>query len=141
MKKINFIAIFVLLTSIGAYAQQYNLTIKVKGLESTKGNISIGLYNNADNFPEVGKVYKDTDAKIDGKDFSYTFYNVAKGTYAVAIFHDENKNFKMDKNFFGIPTEAYGFSNDASGTFGAPDFEDASFKISNNKIITITLKY
>ena len=31
--------------------------------------------------------------------------------------------YELDKNTFGAPKEAYGFSNNARGTFGAPDYE------------------
>ncbi len=34
-----------------------------------------------------------------------TFPDVAAGTYAVACFHDENGNGKLDTGMFGIPTE------------------------------------
>jgi uncharacterized protein (DUF2141 family) len=45
------------------------------------------------------------------------------------VLHDENENSKMDFNFLGMPLEGYGFSNDASGTFGPPSFEDAAFRL------------
>jgi uncharacterized protein (DUF2141 family) len=64
-----------------------------------------------------------------------------EGEYAVSLFVDENSNGKMDKNAIGIPTEAYGFSNDASGNFGPPSFEQAKFVVGKDKAaITITLK-
>lgn len=141
MKKVNLLVAMILMTYFMAHAQQYKLTVKVEGLENTKGNVSIGVYNNSDNFPDVGKAFKDVDAKIDSKDFSYTFNDLSEGTYAVAIFHDENQNIKMDKNFIGIPNEGYGFSNNVFGRFGPPDFDEASFMIDNDKTITITLKY
>jgi uncharacterized protein (DUF2141 family) len=141
MKKVNFLAILIFLASISAYAQHYNLTVKVKGLQNTKGNVSIGLYNSSDIFPEVGTAYKDVDANIVSKDFTYTFSNLSKGTYAIALFHDENRNIKMDKNFIGIPSEGYGFSNNVFGKFGPPNFDKTSFTIENDKTITIILKY
>jgi len=57
---------------------------------------------------------------------------VPYGNYAVAVFRDENNNDKIDYNIFGAPTEQYGFSNDASGFFSAPSFEQASFKLSSS---------
>lgn len=53
----------------------------------------------------------------------------APGTYAIKVFHDVNDNGKLDTNWLGIPTEPYGFSNDAMGMFGPPSFEQASFKV------------
>jgi uncharacterized protein (DUF2141 family) len=34
---------------------------------------------------------------------------------------------ELDSNFLGIPTEDYGFSNNARGTFGPADYDDAKF--------------
>ncbi|MEC8002307.1 MAG: DUF2141 domain-containing protein [Pseudomonadota bacterium] len=38
-------------------------------------------------------------------------------------------NNKMDNNFFGIPKEQYGFSNNASAFLGPPVFEAAAFEL------------
>ena len=34
---------------------------------------------------------------------------------------------QLDRGLFGIPAENYGFSNNASGSFGPPAFDKASF--------------
>ena len=51
------------------------------------------------------------------------------GTYAVAIMHDMDKDFKMDTNFFGIPDEDLGVSNNVKGgPLGGPKWKVAKFK-------------
>ena len=44
------------------------------------------------------------------------FTELKPGAYAVITFHDENDNGKLDENASGLPTEGYGFSNDAEGS-------------------------
>ena len=56
------------------------------------------------------------------------------GEYAVRVFHDENKNEIVDTNIFGIPTEDYGYSNNASGWFGPPSWENAKFILNQTKM-------
>jgi uncharacterized protein (DUF2141 family) len=68
------------------------------------------------------------------------FSKLPAGSYAVAVYHDKKNNKNLEKNYLGIPTEAYGFSNNARRTFSAPSFEEASFMVSDHKIINITLK-
>jgi hypothetical protein len=51
------------------------------------------------------------------------FTNLSYGRYGISLYHDENANGKMDKNLMGIPKEADGFSNNAKGFFGKPDFK------------------
>ena len=69
---------------------------------------------------------------------SFTFKDVKPGTYAIRYFHDENNNGKMDTGTFGIPKEGYGFSNNARGFMGPPDFEDMLFEV--DKDLRMTLK-
>jgi uncharacterized protein (DUF2141 family) len=45
----------------------------------------------------------------------------------------------MDNNFFGIPKEQYGFSNNARALFGPPNFEDASFVLNGTASQSIDL--
>lgn len=70
------------------------------------------------------------------------FEGIPPGTYAIAVAHDENMNGKLDTNALGIPTEGYGFSNDAVGWLGAPPFSAASFSyVGGDLSLTIRLHY
>lgn len=51
------------------------------------------------------------------------------GTYALAIYHDENNNHHFDRTLIGLPAEGYGFSNDAPTPFGLPAFSAARFTV------------
>ncbi len=116
------------------------LTIEVKSIPNEKGNIFIALFRPKDEFPVYGKQYIGKIIPVSGKKMSYSFSELAEGKYAVAVFHDENKNGKLDKNYLGIPTEAYGFSNNARRTFSAPSFEEAEVNLNSDLAISITLK-
>jgi uncharacterized protein (DUF2141 family) len=61
----------------------------------------------------------------------------------VASYHDENDNGKLDTNAFGLPTEGYGFSNDAQGTLGPPSYTQAAFDFDgkSDKAIRFSLNY
>lgn len=52
------------------------------------------------------------------------------GEYAVRVMHDRNGNGELDTNVVGMPTEPWGFSNDAAGSFGPPAWDDARFVLS-----------
>ena len=70
-----------------------------------------------------------------------TFENLRLGTYALSLYHDENNNGMLDTNFFGIPKEPYGFSNDARGTFGPPKYTAAQFEfIKDGQQVEIRVK-
>ena len=64
------------------------------------------------------------------------------GRWAVQVIHDENDNVDFDRNFLGIPTEGYGFSNNPRGTFGPPDFDDAAVTMEGRPLdLTVELLY
>jgi len=59
---------------------------------------------------------------------------------AMLGFIDMNGNGEIDLNFFGIPTEPYAISNDFSGKWREPKFEDAA-ESSDSKIITLDFMF
>ena len=68
--------------------------------------------------------------------------NLASGRYAISAIHDENTNGEFDRNWLGIPLEGYGFSNNAMGTFGPPDFEHAAIEIGEaDHRLSINMQY
>lgn len=52
-------------------------------------------------------------------------FKVPAGRYAVVVIHDENSNMKLDRNFFGVPREGFGFSHNPRVSFSAPSFQSA----------------
>ncbi len=135
---------FMTLTAATAFAGQTrintsNLIIHITGFENSKGVAKVALVNSKKNYSE--------DIPFKGYNFSIINNRVIKtitlpyGEYAIKVYHDENGNDEMDTRMFGIPKERYGFSNDARGAFGPPEYEDALFKLdSPKKEIIITLQ-
>ncbi|WP_439588016.1 DUF2141 domain-containing protein [Hydrogenophaga sp.] len=54
------------------------------------------------------------------------FTGLPAGRYAIKSFADENGNARLDTNIVGLPTERYGFSNNARGRMGPPSFDAAA---------------
>ncbi len=120
MKKIILATIFIVSTFLSVSAQEeetVTLTIEISGMKSNKGTVLVALYKNKEDF--LKKQFRGDVAKIKNKKAITVFKNLVPGIYAVSLFHDENNNQKMDTNFFGIPKEPYGTSNDAKGFMGA----------------------
>lgn len=126
---------------VNAPSASYDLVVSVEGIRSTEGIINIGLFNDPDDFPDKGKAFKGALLKIPGGSATYTFKDLPAGEYCIAVFHDKNQNGKIDKNLIGIPTEGFGFSNDAIGTFGPPGFKDASVSLDKDRSVKIKLRH
>ena len=139
--KILILVLVLLGTSSSLFVQtNYSLTITITGFSSNDGKASIALYRVSDHFPGEKTQYKGKIVSIEHKKAIVIFENLPKTKYAVAVFHDKNKNGILDKNMFGIPLEKYGFSNNARETFSAPSFESAAINLDKNKSIAIFVK-
>ena len=113
---------------------QNTVTVTVTGLKSSKGNVMLEMVNAND------KVVAQKVERISDKKSTIIIENVKPGTYAIRFYHDENNNQKMDTGTFGIPTEGYGFSNNARGFMGPPDLEDMLFTVSGDVKMTLKTK-
>ena len=120
--KTAFATTAVLCASLAGAAE---LTIHVDDLKAAGGNIMVALYGSEGTF--LQKPDHATGVPAVPGATKVIFKDLPEGTYAFAVFHDANTNGKMDKNIVGIPTEDYGFSNNAMGKMGPPSFNDAKF--------------
>ena len=120
--------------------ETYYIKVNVTGFDSNSGSANIALFNKSNGFPVYGKQIQGRVVSIKNRSCTVWFKDLSKGNYAIAVYHDENNNKKMDKNVFGAPTESYGFSNNVRPTFSAPSFEDCRFNIAQNRTINITVK-
>ncbi len=78
---------------------------------------------------DSGKQMRGGRQDADGASTTVSLGAIEPGRYSVAIFLDEDGDGEFDTNFFGIPKEPFGFSNDAMGAMGKPSFEKASFVV------------
>jgi uncharacterized protein (DUF2141 family) len=135
----------VLLIGLPISASADTLTITVNNIKKA-GEIHVAVYDNAEAFEadrgEKGGaapgITEGTIQMVEPGSVTY-IYELPPGTYAIGIFHDVNLNNKMDNNFFGVPKEQYGFSNNARALFGPPDFEDAAFVLKGSASQSIDL--
>ncbi len=71
-----------------------------------------------------------------------TVAGVPPGVYAVQAHHDANEDGRINRSFFGLPTEGIGFSRAAPMRFGPPRFDDAAVSIAGALVaLDITLKF
>ncbi|MES2105239.1 MAG: DUF2141 domain-containing protein [Pseudomonadota bacterium] len=121
-------------------SQAADLIITVKNLRSQNGMLMLALFNSTDSFLKPEKQFGAQLLQASQQPGVFVFKNLPAGRYAVSVFQDENGNGKMDSNMLGIPTERYGFSNNATGTMGPPSFEQAAFSLSDNHELNIDLR-
>jgi uncharacterized protein (DUF2141 family) len=130
-------AAFGLAGALAPAARALELTVELSGARSRDGTVSVALYGSAEGWMKQALAAQRVEA---GERVTVVFRGLAPGAYAVAAFHDANGNGKLDTNVVGIPTEAFGFSRDARGSFGPPKFDAAAFELASDLTVKVGLR-
>lgn len=106
------------------------LRLELTGMATAKGSIRLTLFNQAKGFPSADKLAaKLLSVPAQKGRQVVVITGLQPGQWAIAAYHDENDNGKMDTNWLGVPKEKYGASNNARGTMGPPAYSDAKIVI------------
>jgi len=127
-----------------AQAQCPGIHVKILNIKNSTGTVACALFESPKGFPNeyLRSATNVMVIKIRKSQARCDFEDILPGTYAMAVIHDEDMNGKLDANWLGIPTEGYGFSNDATGVLGPPSFSAASFKYDGQNVdLTMSLHY
>lgn len=115
--------------AVAAPASAADLAVRVIDLRSAKGDVHFALYDRADGFPKPGAFVDGARARAGADGAETVFDDIEPGTYAIAVYHDENGNGRFDTFLLRLPVEGYGFSNDAPLSFGPPPFDAAAVQV------------
>jgi uncharacterized protein (DUF2141 family) len=118
------------------------VVVNVTGFRNVKGKVDALIFVTPDGFPEDdSKAFDKDEVSIDPDTMSaqIVFKGVPRGLAAVTVLHDENMNRKIDKNFFGIPQEGYGTSNNPRKAWHSPKWDEATFPVDAAEV-TIPIK-
>ncbi|WP_305033678.1 DUF2141 domain-containing protein [Hymenobacter convexus] len=143
MTLLPFTSLFIsgLLLSAAAPSEPQSVTVTVTSLVSTTAAVRLYFYNTREGFLKSGKWAFSKSVKPGGKNEFTLPVELPRGEWAVAITQDLNNNDKIDKNFLGIPTEPYAFSNNIRPTVAAPGFDECKFTVDGpGKVVNIVLK-
>ena len=124
------------------FSQAYSINVTITGLRTDKGKLYLSLYNSEKGYPkDPAAAYRLSFAEIHDGQSTISLAGIPQGTYAIACYHDENGNGKLDANFLGIPKEGTGASNNAKGSMGPPKFKDAKFQVARDTSLAIKMHY
>lgn len=125
----RFLVLTMLSASIAGSALSAELEVIVRGLRSDMGNVRVALYDRPDAFPKSSGMLREDKTEITHGTALISFRDLPPGSYALAVFHDENANGEFDQGFIGIPLEGYAFSAGARALFGPPSFSAAQVSL------------
>ncbi|MEE4660859.1 MAG: DUF2141 domain-containing protein [Halieaceae bacterium] len=137
MKKI--LSGIVMAASCAFPASAADIEITVNNITEITGMLYWAVYDSAENYRAQSGPVMSARNRVSASTLSLTLHNMPAGRYAVRLFHDANGNGDLDSNALGIPTEGYGFSNNA-GKFGPASFEDAAVDVQGDTRMAIRLR-
>ena len=127
-----------------SYSEEANLKINILNLDKA-GTLYLSICKDVTGFnntvenesQEESCITSTREIDLQNLEISSMLPN---GEYAISLFVDFNGNKKIDKNFFGIPREQYGFSNNVMGRMSAPTFDQAKFMVTGPTTQNIKLR-
>lgn len=117
--------------------------VRIHGMKTASGTVTASLYDGVPkNFLKKGRRVAKEREPASTDPVMVCMPAPGPGTYAVALYHDENANRKLDRNWIGMPKEGYGFSNDAKGRMGPPSHQAAAFTVTDDDTtIDVKMRY
>ena len=106
---------------------EQSVVIAVAGAGSDTGTIMVAVYDASAKFndPSQAVFLQSLEIQNGAANWSIRAESLPK-KFAIAAFHDENGDGTLNRNPLGIPTERYGFSRNARGLTGPPEYDRAS---------------
>ncbi len=133
------IPLLLVLLAVGPDAAPATVEVTVTGVRDATGLIRFGLYDEPGAFPDEQRYCARVFLPADPDGMVATFEGVAPGTYAVAVYHDEDESDSLQRNLVGKPKEGYGFSNGARPRLKDPPFERAAFEVPAGGTVSMTI--
>ena len=136
------IGALVLAGAVGASAQVGDtrdtlaLNVHVDGFDTVDGEAGIAVWTAARGFPEaIEHAVATTYVAIRDGVARARFEKLVPGIYAVTVYHNKNDNRRFDKNWLGMPREAWGVSNNVRPRLRAPRFDEARLELGPGEAI------
>jgi len=146
MKRMLFLGILSLFAAAHASeltASRTDVVMLVGGLRNDLGVVRAAAFRADDGWPfDFGRAYRTNKAKVEKGRARVLLDDLPYGTYAVALFHDENDNGVIDVNFFKVRVEGVAFSRNAPAGLEYPRMRDAEFEVyKGGATLNVTMQY
>jgi len=105
--------------------------LHIENIEAQKGLIQVALFSSEDSFlkDELACYAESIAVKRSGKQV-FSLPDLPLGQYSIAIFHDLNRDGKLNTNLWGIPIEPYAFSRTPENKWKKPTFDNTWVSLS-----------
>lgn len=124
----------------GASALAAPVSVTVKGLEARGGNLFVSIVDEAQ-FQTMGQTVTASvrEETVTAGEMTVSL-DVAPGTYAVSVWHDDNADMQFNFGNMG-PEDGWGFSG-APNPMGPPTWDGSKFEVTEDGAeVSVTITY
>jgi len=130
--KNTIIILAILMFGLNVNAQDGGVEVEILDVVAEwGGSVKVALFEQ-DGFPTTGKAIATKTVLVRDIKAKVIFENIPAGQYAIAVYQDINGDDKLNRKFYGAPTEPYAFSNNVFGRRGPPNFEAVTFTVESS---------
>lgn len=118
------------------------MSILVEGVRAAQGEVAVTVYPDDPRrfLARRGKLFR---ARVPARaPATGACFMLPAGVYAVAVYHDADGDRDFDRSKTGLPSEGFGFSNDAPTKVGLPSYDAVRFRYRpGDKPVRIQMRY
>lgn len=130
----TFLVALALLPIAHGSAQDVTVELAVTGIEDITGNLAVAVFDTEEAFDARNAPTTQALLPVDSESMSLMLVLPEPGEYAIIVYQDINLNGKIDMSRIGVPTEPYGFSNNARSAFGPPGFRKTRMTVTQGSM-------
>lgn len=134
-------AALVLATCAGAAVAQTrsaSVDVRTPGL-TAEGSVVVAIFDKEADWKARDRPVR-TQKVAAGPNSRLRIEGLQPGRYGLMVFHDKNNDGRLNTWPIGMPSEPYGFSNNARGRFGPASWQAASFEVRGDSVQTLRLR-
>ena len=109
-------------------ASAASLELTVTNVESASGDLRVAVFGSEEGWSGNEAITGQQVAAGEGA-VTLTIPDLAPGEIGIKLYHDVDGDGELATGTFGMPSEPYGFSNDAPVRFGPPSWSKAKITI------------
>lgn len=130
-------ALFSVLSPVEAQEVPVRHTVRVENVHRLLGPVRVAMFDQAN---WLGRAISFGEIEASASTVELTMNAPRAGRYGFAVYQDVNRDGRLNRNIFGLPTEPAAFSNGAVIRFGPPRFEAAAVSISADSQTIVRLR-
>lgn len=124
--------------SVASSSPLENVSVSITSTGSNAGDVRLAVFATAADFEADEPIFALVSPYEKGTTMALRIPEAGK--YVIAAFHDLNGNGELDRNFFGVPTEPYGFSRPPASKWEKPAFADIAADLRGGEALTLGLR-